>query len=74
MPISNVIEEDDYIATADLNMPTNYLASTTPRLQRGMAIKQREALRVSKILSNSDNQLLANNRKLQTSYLFYLFI
>ncbi|EFX77290.1 hypothetical protein DAPPUDRAFT_321563 [Daphnia pulex] len=59
--ISNVIEEDDYIATAELNMPTAYLASTTPRLTRGGAIRQRETLRVSKNLSNSENQLLASN-------------
>lgn len=67
--MSNAIEEDNYVATADLNMPTSYLASSTSRLRRGMAVRQREALKVSKNLSNSDNQL--HYRKPQKNILIF---
>lgn len=64
MSNSNVIEEHDYIARTELNMPTAFLDKTTPRLTREGAIRQRETFKFSKNLYNSEKQLLANNRKL----------
>ncbi|KAI9553615.1 hypothetical protein GHT06_021537 [Daphnia sinensis] len=54
------LEEDNYIATAELNMPASYLASTAPRDKR-LATRQRALLQATKNISHSDNQLLASN-------------
>lgn len=43
-------------------MPSSCLASTVPRNKGGLAARQRALLQATKIISQSDNQLLASNR------------
>ncbi|KZS05962.1 putative Phosphoinositide 3-kinase adapter protein 1 [Daphnia magna] len=58
---STGLEEDNYITTAELNMPSSCSASTVPRNKGGLAARQRALLQATKNISHSDNQLLASN-------------